>query len=86
MSVVKLEECRERIRKELDNVVDFWLQYSHDTVHGYCTDICTHAVEMDVIVLNLGDNVSLHVIQFHCESVPPVQGLLHLPCKGWEGL
>lgn len=35
MSAVKLEECRERIRTELDNVVDFWLKYSHDTVHGY---------------------------------------------------
>ena len=35
MSTVKLEECLERIRTELDNVVDFWLKYSHDTVHGY---------------------------------------------------
>uniref|UniRef100_A0A671XXA7 N-acylglucosamine 2-epimerase n=1 Tax=Sparus aurata TaxID=8175 RepID=A0A671XXA7_SPAAU len=34
MSVVKLEECRERLRTELDNVVDFWLKYSHDNVHG----------------------------------------------------
>ncbi|XP_032377567.1 N-acylglucosamine 2-epimerase [Etheostoma spectabile] len=34
MSVVKLEEYRERIRKELDNAVDFWLKYSHDTIHG----------------------------------------------------
>lgn len=32
---VKLEECRERVRTELDTVVDFWLKYSHDTVHGY---------------------------------------------------
>lgn len=37
MSVVKLEECRERLRTELDNVVDFWLKYSHDNVHGYCS-------------------------------------------------
>lgn len=36
MSMVKLEESRERIRTELDNIVDFWLKYSHDTVHGYC--------------------------------------------------
>lgn len=41
MSAVKLEECRERIRAELDNVVDFWLKYSHDTVHGYCSDTYT---------------------------------------------
>uniref|UniRef100_A0A8D3BTI4 N-acylglucosamine 2-epimerase n=1 Tax=Scophthalmus maximus TaxID=52904 RepID=A0A8D3BTI4_SCOMX len=34
MSVVKLEASREWIRTELDNVVDFWLKYSHDTVHG----------------------------------------------------
>ncbi|XP_029995738.1 N-acylglucosamine 2-epimerase isoform X2 [Sphaeramia orbicularis] len=34
MSVVKLEECRERICRELDKTVDFWLKYSHDTVHG----------------------------------------------------
>ncbi|XP_069383384.1 N-acylglucosamine 2-epimerase isoform X1 [Paralichthys olivaceus] len=31
---LKLEETRQRIRKELDTVVDFWLKYSHDTVHG----------------------------------------------------
>lgn len=37
MSVVKLQACRERIRTELDSVVDFWLKYSHDTVHGYCS-------------------------------------------------
>lgn len=29
-----LEKCRENIRKQLDNVVDFWLKYSHDRVHG----------------------------------------------------
>uniref|UniRef100_A0A8C2W9S3 N-acylglucosamine 2-epimerase n=1 Tax=Cyclopterus lumpus TaxID=8103 RepID=A0A8C2W9S3_CYCLU len=29
-----LEGWRERIRKELDNTVDFWLKYSHDTTHG----------------------------------------------------
>ncbi|KAI3357470.1 hypothetical protein L3Q82_015510 [Scortum barcoo] len=34
MSAVKLEEYRERIRSELDAVVDFWLKYSHDSVHG----------------------------------------------------
>ncbi|XP_063320157.1 N-acylglucosamine 2-epimerase [Pelmatolapia mariae] len=34
MSVVTLEKCRENIRKQLDNVVDFWLKYSHDRVHG----------------------------------------------------
>uniref|UniRef100_A0AAQ5YNL9 N-acylglucosamine 2-epimerase n=1 Tax=Amphiprion ocellaris TaxID=80972 RepID=A0AAQ5YNL9_AMPOC len=34
MSDVKLEECREHIRSQLDNVVDFWLKYSHDTVDG----------------------------------------------------
>uniref|UniRef100_A0A3B5K1P9 N-acylglucosamine 2-epimerase n=1 Tax=Takifugu rubripes TaxID=31033 RepID=A0A3B5K1P9_TAKRU len=33
-SVIQLEECRERIRKELDTVVDFWLRYSHDPDHG----------------------------------------------------
>lgn len=33
-SVKRLEECRQRIGKELDRVVDFWLRYSHDTVHG----------------------------------------------------
>ncbi|XP_071383547.1 N-acylglucosamine 2-epimerase [Centroberyx affinis] len=34
MSVEKLEEYRERIRTELDRVVDFWLKHSHDTQHG----------------------------------------------------
>ncbi|XP_054629630.1 N-acylglucosamine 2-epimerase isoform X3 [Dunckerocampus dactyliophorus] len=34
MSMVKLEECREKIREELNNIVDFWLKYSHDTVYG----------------------------------------------------
>ncbi|XP_034074407.1 N-acylglucosamine 2-epimerase isoform X2 [Gymnodraco acuticeps] len=34
MSAVKLEEFRERIRKELDTTVDFWLQHSHDPLHG----------------------------------------------------
>uniref|UniRef100_A0A3P8NB90 N-acylglucosamine 2-epimerase n=1 Tax=Astatotilapia calliptera TaxID=8154 RepID=A0A3P8NB90_ASTCA len=34
MSVVTLEKCRENIRKQLDNVVDFWLKYSLDRVHG----------------------------------------------------
>ncbi|KAM4737847.1 N-acylglucosamine 2-epimerase isoform 3-T3 [Anableps anableps] len=34
MSVVKLEECRRHIREQLDGVVEFWLKYSHDTVHG----------------------------------------------------
>ncbi|XP_034027563.1 N-acylglucosamine 2-epimerase [Thalassophryne amazonica] len=34
MSVVTLAECREQIRRELDSVVDFWLKYSHDTLHG----------------------------------------------------
>lgn len=34
MSVEKLKEWRERIRTELDSVVDFWLKYSHDTEHG----------------------------------------------------
>ncbi|XP_037540488.1 N-acylglucosamine 2-epimerase [Nematolebias whitei] len=34
MSAVKLEECRQHIRAQLDNVVNFWLQHSHDTVHG----------------------------------------------------
>ncbi|XP_058498171.1 N-acylglucosamine 2-epimerase [Solea solea] len=34
MSALKLDECRERIRKELDDVVNFWLKYSHDTEHG----------------------------------------------------
>ncbi|KAM9342092.1 N-acylglucosamine 2-epimerase isoform 2-T3 [Pholidichthys leucotaenia] len=34
MSVMKLEECRRHIRAQLDSVVDFWLKYSHDTVHG----------------------------------------------------
>ncbi|KAF7210530.1 transcript variant X5 [Nothobranchius furzeri] len=34
MSAVKLEECRQHIRAQLDSVVDFWLKYSHDTVHG----------------------------------------------------
>ncbi|XP_003454289.2 N-acylglucosamine 2-epimerase isoform X2 [Oreochromis niloticus] len=34
MSVVMLEKCRENIQKQLDNVVDFWLKYSHDRVHG----------------------------------------------------
>ncbi|MED6293954.1 hypothetical protein CHARACLAT_015838 [Characodon lateralis] len=34
MSVVKLEECRQHIRAQLDGVVEFWLKYSHDTVHG----------------------------------------------------
>lgn len=30
-----LQEVRERISKELDTVVDFWLKYSHDKEHGY---------------------------------------------------
>lgn len=34
MFVMKLEEYQERFRRELDNVVDFWLKYSHDTLHG----------------------------------------------------
>ncbi|XP_027869167.1 N-acylglucosamine 2-epimerase [Xiphophorus couchianus] len=34
MSVGKLEECRQHIRAQLDAVVEFWLKYSHDTVHG----------------------------------------------------
>ncbi|XP_015254327.1 PREDICTED: N-acylglucosamine 2-epimerase isoform X2 [Cyprinodon variegatus] len=34
MSVVKLEECRQHIRAQLDSVVEFWLKYSHDTEHG----------------------------------------------------
>ncbi|CAJ1055163.1 N-acylglucosamine 2-epimerase [Xyrichtys novacula] len=34
MSIQKLQEWREQIRTELDSVVDFWLKYSHDTVHG----------------------------------------------------
>ncbi|TNN53047.1 N-acylglucosamine 2-epimerase [Liparis tanakae] len=34
MSAVKLEAWREQIRKELDDTVDFWLKYSHDTTHG----------------------------------------------------
>ncbi|XP_049608102.1 N-acylglucosamine 2-epimerase [Syngnathus scovelli] len=34
MSVVKLEECRAKIRNELNKVVDFWLKYSQDTVYG----------------------------------------------------
>ncbi|XP_076023052.1 N-acylglucosamine 2-epimerase [Genypterus blacodes] len=33
-SVAKLEEYRERIRTELDGVVDFWLRHSNDTSHG----------------------------------------------------
>lgn len=33
-SVKQLGECRERLRRELDGVVDFWLRYSHDSVHG----------------------------------------------------
>ncbi|KAM3872214.1 N-acylglucosamine 2-epimerase [Diretmus argenteus] len=34
MSVNQLEEYRERIRTELDRVMDFWLKYSHDTIYG----------------------------------------------------
>ncbi|XP_040049367.2 N-acylglucosamine 2-epimerase [Gasterosteus aculeatus] len=34
MSVAKLEEWRQRIVKELDDTVAFWLKYSHDTTHG----------------------------------------------------
>ncbi|KAM9785923.1 N-acylglucosamine 2-epimerase [Neosynchiropus ocellatus] len=34
MSSSSLEACRERIRSELDRVVDFWLKHSHDTQHG----------------------------------------------------
>lgn len=34
MSAPTLEEYRGRIRSELDGAVDFWLRYSHDTVHG----------------------------------------------------
>uniref|UniRef100_A0A8C5DQZ3 N-acylglucosamine 2-epimerase n=2 Tax=Gouania willdenowi TaxID=441366 RepID=A0A8C5DQZ3_GOUWI len=34
MSTVKLKECLTHIRTQLDNVVDFWLKHSHDTVHG----------------------------------------------------
>lgn len=37
MSVVKLEDCRQHIRAQLDGVVEFWLKYSHDTEHGYCS-------------------------------------------------
>lgn len=29
-----LEQYRERIRSELDRVVDFWLKYSHDEQYG----------------------------------------------------
>ena len=29
-----LEEYREKIRTELDRVVNFWLTYSHDTEYG----------------------------------------------------
>lgn len=36
-AAVKLEKCREQIRTELDNVVNFWLKHSHDPVHGYCS-------------------------------------------------
>ncbi|CAL8264125.1 unnamed protein product [Lota lota] len=34
MSVVMLEQYREKIRTELDSVVNFWLTYSHDTKYG----------------------------------------------------
>ncbi|CAF91264.1 unnamed protein product, partial [Tetraodon nigroviridis] len=33
-AVRRLEECRERMGRELDAVVDFWLRYSHDSLHG----------------------------------------------------
>lgn len=34
MSVFMLEQYREKIRTELDNVVNFWMTYSHDTEYG----------------------------------------------------
>ncbi|XP_017260260.1 N-acylglucosamine 2-epimerase [Kryptolebias marmoratus] len=34
MSAEKLEECRQHVRAQLDDVVTFWLQHSHDPVHG----------------------------------------------------
>ncbi|XP_061910153.1 N-acylglucosamine 2-epimerase isoform X1 [Entelurus aequoreus] len=34
MAILKLEEYRQKIRTELNNVMDFWLKYSHDTVYG----------------------------------------------------
>ncbi|XP_012713418.2 N-acylglucosamine 2-epimerase [Fundulus heteroclitus] len=34
MSVVRLEECQQHIRAQLDGAVEFWLKYSHDAVHG----------------------------------------------------
>ncbi|XP_068995404.1 N-acylglucosamine 2-epimerase isoform X2 [Embiotoca jacksoni] len=34
MSGGKLEECRQHVRSQLDNVVNFWLKHSHDNVHG----------------------------------------------------
>lgn len=34
MTAGLLEQYRERIRTELDRVVDFWLKYSHDKEHG----------------------------------------------------
>ncbi|CAL8346551.1 unnamed protein product [Merluccius merluccius] len=34
MSVVLLSQYREKVRSELDRVVDFWLTHSHDPDHG----------------------------------------------------
>ncbi|KAK7883952.1 hypothetical protein WMY93_027075 [Mugilogobius chulae] len=34
MSVQRLEQIRQTIRRELDRTVDFWLKHSHDTEHG----------------------------------------------------
>ncbi|KAI2661433.1 N-acylglucosamine 2-epimerase [Labeo rohita] len=34
MTAALLEQYRERIRTELDRVVDFWLKFSHDKEHG----------------------------------------------------
>ncbi|XP_030640813.1 N-acylglucosamine 2-epimerase [Chanos chanos] len=34
MTAAKLEQYRERIRTELDRVVEFWLKYSHDKQYG----------------------------------------------------
>ncbi len=32
---VQIQECVDRLRKELDSVVSFWTAHSHDEVNGY---------------------------------------------------
>jgi hypothetical protein len=36
--ITKLQELKAKLDAELHNVVKFWLENSHDTSNGYCTD------------------------------------------------